>query len=44
MVKIMVGRAPVTERHAQDIRADGCASEAASAVERASELLGVTAA
>ena len=40
-VQIMVGGAPVTERYASDIGADGYAPEAASAVETAKELLGV---
>jgi len=39
-VKVMVGGAPVTEKFAKDIAADGYAPEAASAVERARELIG----
>jgi len=42
-VKVMVGGAPVTQSYASEIGADGYAPEAASAVERAKELLGVTA-
>jgi len=39
-VKVMVGGAPVTEKFARDIGADGYAPDAASAVERARELTG----
>jgi 5-methyltetrahydrofolate--homocysteine methyltransferase len=39
-VKVMVGGAPVTEKFAKDIGADGYAPEAASAVEKARELIG----
>jgi 5-methyltetrahydrofolate--homocysteine methyltransferase len=38
--KIMVGGAPVTDKYATAIGADGWASEAASAVETAKELAG----
>ncbi len=41
-VKIMVGGAPITESYASGIGADGYAPEAASAVERAKELIGIT--
>ena len=37
-VKVMVGGAPVTEKFARDIGADGYAPDAASAVEKAREL------
>ncbi len=37
-VKVMVGGAPVTEEYAREISADGYASNAAEAVERANEL------
>jgi 5-methyltetrahydrofolate--homocysteine methyltransferase len=40
-VKIMVGGAPVTEDFAKDIGADGYASNAASAVDKGKELLGL---
>jgi 5-methyltetrahydrofolate--homocysteine methyltransferase len=36
----MVGGAPITEKYARDIGADGYAPEAASAVEKARELIG----
>jgi 5-methyltetrahydrofolate--homocysteine methyltransferase len=39
-VKVMVGGAPVTEKFAKDIGADGYAPDAASAVEKARELVG----
>ena len=39
-VKVMVGGAPVTEKFAKDIGADGYAPNAASAVEKARELVG----
>ena len=42
-VKVMVGGAPVNEKYASQIGADGYAPEAASAVERAKALIGVTA-
>ncbi|MBW2037276.1 MAG: corrinoid protein [Deltaproteobacteria bacterium] len=40
-VKVMVGGAPVTESFAQQIGADGYASNAATAVEKGRELLGL---
>ena len=40
-VKVMIGGAPVTEKYAQEIGADGYASDAASAVVKAKKLLGV---
>jgi 5-methyltetrahydrofolate--homocysteine methyltransferase len=40
-VKVMVGGAPVTERYASDIRADGYAPDAGSAVVKAKALLGL---
>ncbi|MEE9248098.1 MAG: corrinoid protein [Dehalococcoidia bacterium] len=40
-VKIMIGGAPVTEGYASSIGADGYAAEAASAVEKAKELVGI---
>jgi 5-methyltetrahydrofolate--homocysteine methyltransferase len=43
-VKIVVGGAPVTEKFAQDIGADGYAADAASAVDVVNELLAVSAA
>ena len=42
-VKVMVGGAPLTESYASQIGADGYAPEAASAVDRANELLGTKA-
>ncbi len=39
MVKVMVGGAPVTEEYAQKIGADGFASDAASAAEKARQLV-----
>jgi 5-methyltetrahydrofolate--homocysteine methyltransferase len=39
-LKVMVGGAPVTEKFAKDIGADGYAPDAASAVEKARELIG----
>ncbi len=39
-VRVMVGGAPVTEKFAKDIGADGYAPDAASAVEKARELIG----
>lgn len=39
-VKVMVGGAPVTEKFAKDIGANGYAPDAASAVEKARELIG----
>ena len=40
-VKVMVGGAPLTQRYADEIRADGYAPDAASAVDKARELLGI---
>ena len=40
-VKVMVGGAPVTQRFADEIGADGYAPNASAAVEKARELLGV---
>ncbi|MCL0097191.1 corrinoid protein [Dehalococcoidia bacterium] len=40
-VKIMIGGAPVTEKYAQEIKADSYASDAGSAVTKAKELLGI---
>lgn len=40
-VKVMVGGAPVTQRYADEIGADGYAPDAGSAVRRAKELLGI---
>ena len=42
-VKILVGGAPVTQRYASEIGADGYASDAGTAVETAKELLGIAA-
>ena len=42
-VKVMVGGAPVTERWAQEIGADGYAEDAVGAVELAGRLVGATA-
>jgi 5-methyltetrahydrofolate--homocysteine methyltransferase len=39
-VKVMIGGAPVTQNYADEIGADGYAPDAASAVDRANELLG----
>ena len=39
-VKVMIGGAPVTEKFAKDIGADGYAPDAASAVEKARGLVG----
>jgi len=41
-VKIMIGGAPVTQNYADEIGADGYAPDAASAVDKARELLGVS--
>lgn len=41
-VKVMIGGAPVTVAYAEEIGADGYASNAASAVEKGKELLGRT--
>ena len=40
-VKIMIGGAPVTTKFAKEIGADAYASNAASAVEKGKELLGL---
>ncbi|GAI12751.1 unnamed protein product, partial [marine sediment metagenome] len=40
-VKIMIGGAPVTQSYADEIGADGYAPDAASAVDKAKELLGI---
>lgn len=40
-VKIMVGGAPLTQEYADEIKADGYAADAASAVEKAKQLLGL---
>jgi 5-methyltetrahydrofolate--homocysteine methyltransferase len=40
-VKIMVGGAPVTQRYCDEIGADGYAAEAASAVDKAKQLIGL---
>ncbi|WP_427365636.1 corrinoid protein [Candidatus Caldatribacterium saccharofermentans] len=40
-VKIMVGGAPVTQKFADEVGADGYAPDAASAVDKAKELLGL---
>jgi 5-methyltetrahydrofolate--homocysteine methyltransferase len=40
-VKVMIGGAPVTQNYADEIGADGYAPDAASAVDKARELLGV---
>jgi len=40
-VRVMIGGAPVTQKYADEINADGYAPDAASAVEKAKELLGV---
>jgi 5-methyltetrahydrofolate--homocysteine methyltransferase len=39
-VKVMVGGAPVTDQFARDIKADGYAPDAATAVEKAHALIG----
>lgn len=41
-VKIIIGGAPVTDRYAVEIRADGYASDAGSAVTKAKSLLGIS--
>ncbi|HID96250.1 MAG TPA: cobalamin-binding protein, partial [Candidatus Latescibacteria bacterium] len=41
-VKTMIGGAPVTENYADEIGADGYAPDAASAVDKAKELLGIS--
>ena len=41
-VKVMIGGAPVTEKYAQEIKADAYASDAGSAVIKAKSLLGIS--
>lgn len=41
-VKVMIGGAPVTDRYAQEIKADAYASDAGSAVAKAKHLLGIS--
>lgn len=41
-VKVIIGGAPVTDRYAVEIRADGYASDAGSAVTKAKSLLGIS--
>ena len=41
-VKVMIGGAPVTEKYAQEIKADSYASDAGSAMSKAKNLLGVS--
>ena len=41
-VKVMIGGAPVTEKYAQEIKADSYASDAGSAVSKAKGLLGIS--
>ena len=40
-LKVMIGGAPLTQSYADEIGADGYAPDAASAVDKAKELLGV---
>lgn len=40
-VKIMIGGAPITQEYSDEIKADGYAPDAASAVDKAKELLGL---
>jgi 5-methyltetrahydrofolate--homocysteine methyltransferase len=40
-VKVMIGGAPVTQKYADEIGADGYAADAASAVDKAKEMIGV---
>jgi 5-methyltetrahydrofolate--homocysteine methyltransferase len=40
-VKTIIGGAPVTQEYADQIQADGYAPDAASAVDKAKELLGI---
>ena len=42
-IKVMIGGAPVTQKFADEIGADGYAPDAASAVDKAKELIGVAA-
>ncbi|GAG49539.1 unnamed protein product, partial [marine sediment metagenome] len=39
--KVMIGGAPVTQNYADEIGADGYAPDAASAVDKAKELIGI---
>lgn len=41
-LKVMIGGAPVTEKYAQEIKADSYASDAGSAVSAAKKLLGIS--
>ncbi len=41
-VKVMIGGAPVTQKFADEVGADGYAPDAASAVDKAKELLGIS--
>lgn len=41
-VKVMIGGAPVTEKYAQEIKADAYASDAGAAVNKAKQLLGLS--
>jgi 5-methyltetrahydrofolate--homocysteine methyltransferase len=41
-IKVMIGGAPVTQNYADEIGADGYSSDAASAVDKAKELLGIS--
>ncbi|NQT71498.1 MAG: corrinoid protein [Chloroflexi bacterium] len=41
-VKIMIGGAPVTDKYAQEIKADAYASDAGSAVTKAKSLMGIS--
>ena len=41
-VKILIGGAPVTDKYAQEIKADAYASDAGSAVSKAKGLLGIS--
>lgn len=41
-VKVMIGGAPVTEKYAQEIKADAYASDAGAAVNKAKQLLGIS--
>ena len=40
-VKVMIGGAPVTQKYADEIGADGYAPDASSAVDLAKDLLGI---
>jgi len=40
-VKVMIGGAPVTQNYCDEITADGYSADAASAVDKAKELLGI---